>query len=261
MILTSLRRRGLTLIELTVVLLVLAAVAGIIVPRLTGYFVRAHGASGATNIGETVKAIGLYEVNNGGNMPNNWDTFVINPTTTTIVGDMGLTGGDLAAINVPTAGEDALIAAGITNLLYVDNDGTNFNGPDATYTPYATPTPVAINNDATPTAMAGLTASGIQALGLQGVAGDYVVLGLGSQNTLIGNGIVDAPVHFPETSAVPQEIYSRFLAVFRLSDDGGTTYFERAKLATVAAVHNGEVAGLGDHTAEYFEGAEQASAN
>ena len=69
------RPRGLTLIELTIVLLVLAAVAGILVPRLTGYTGKSHGASGAANVAEISKAISLYEVNNGG-FPPQWENMV-----------------------------------------------------------------------------------------------------------------------------------------------------------------------------------------
>lgn len=79
-------RRGLTLIELTVVLLILAATAGILVPRLVGYTGRAHGATGADNMQEISKAIALYETNTG-EMPNGWDSLVVDAGTvaTTLV--------------------------------------------------------------------------------------------------------------------------------------------------------------------------------
>ena len=61
----SRRRRqqaGLTLIELVVVLLVLTALAGVLIPFATQITQRTHGSAGAANIEETTKSITRFEV-------------------------------------------------------------------------------------------------------------------------------------------------------------------------------------------------------
>src|SRR5687767_2231172 len=54
-------RRGLTLIELVVVMVILAAVAGIVLPLLPNMIARAHPTPCATNACEISKAIQTHE--------------------------------------------------------------------------------------------------------------------------------------------------------------------------------------------------------
>jgi prepilin-type N-terminal cleavage/methylation domain-containing protein len=65
-------RRGLTLIELVVVLTILIALAGLLVPMLPSMLTRAHTSSCSTNMGETTKAINLYQALYSG-YPSTWD--------------------------------------------------------------------------------------------------------------------------------------------------------------------------------------------
>src|SRR6266446_306962 len=69
----GLRRRGLTLIELIVVLMVLVALAGILVPMLPSMLTRAHVAAHVTNVVEIAKAITTYQALNSG-YPDQWDS-------------------------------------------------------------------------------------------------------------------------------------------------------------------------------------------
>lgn len=65
-------RRGLTLIELIVVLIILIAVAGLLVPMLPSMLTRAHTSTCSTNMGETTKAIAEYQALYS-QQPNNFD--------------------------------------------------------------------------------------------------------------------------------------------------------------------------------------------
>lgn len=237
--------RGLTLIELTVVLLILAATAGVLVPRLVGYSTRAHGATGSSNMGEVAKAISLFETDRGV-YPDGWDSL----TTATDALWAGTGGSTNLAATALVAGEnDALIEAGIVNLAEMDDASADF-----TFAPYAGTTET-LAPAGTPT-LVKLAGGGAAALGLPGVDADYVVLGLGAQSSLIGDKMLDAPVHFPEGGDAPATLYSRFCGVFRVADAG--TPLERATFATVATIHDGgTVIGLGEHLAEYFEAAAQ----
>ncbi len=69
------RRCGLTLMELVVVLLILAALAGILVPMLPNMLSRAHTATGATNTGELAKAVQLYQASYM-KYPDNFDSLL-----------------------------------------------------------------------------------------------------------------------------------------------------------------------------------------
>ncbi len=53
---------GFTLVELTVVLLILVALAGILIPKVTGYVERSHASSSSSNLGEINKFVQLHEV-------------------------------------------------------------------------------------------------------------------------------------------------------------------------------------------------------
>jgi type II secretory pathway pseudopilin PulG len=59
------RRRGLTLMELVVVMFILIAVASIMVPIFPSMIERAHRSTGATNTSELTKAVQLYQAING----------------------------------------------------------------------------------------------------------------------------------------------------------------------------------------------------
>jgi len=54
----------------------------------------------------------------------------------------------------------------------------------------------------------------------KGTAGEvYAVFGVGQATPMVGNMMQDAPVHFgDEPGTKPNEVYSRFAAVFRVGD-------------------------------------------
>lgn len=56
------KRPGLTLMELVVVMLILVALAGIVVPMMPSMLTRAHTSTCATNMGELCRKIGEYQV-------------------------------------------------------------------------------------------------------------------------------------------------------------------------------------------------------
>ena len=65
-------RHGLTLIELVVVLTILIALAGLLVPMLPSMLTRAHTSTCSTNMGECIRAITDYQALYS-TYPNNWD--------------------------------------------------------------------------------------------------------------------------------------------------------------------------------------------
>ena len=87
-------------------------------------------------------------------------------------------------------------------------------------------------------------------------AGDYIVLGVGNNNTGVGKSMVTAPFHFLADGGSNEGIYNRYLAVFRIPEEEGAAIL--SNVVTVD-VHDGdaEVAGLGGHITEYYHTREQ----
>jgi len=65
-------RKGLTLMELVVVMFILMALAAIMVPLFPSLIERAHRSSQATNASEITKAVQLFQSING-NYPDGYD--------------------------------------------------------------------------------------------------------------------------------------------------------------------------------------------
>ena len=249
-------RSALTLIELVVVLLVLVALAGILVPQFQNFSVRAHGASGADNAVEISKAITLFEATKL-RQPNNYNSLT-GDGTTAIATSLG-TPTDFAIQDAGTSGGNAAFAnrasnlanAGITALTNIDNTAENATFGSETGTQATAGAAVNI---------AFLTATGIANLGLASdpdgdgdATNDYVALGLGETSEMIGTTMVDAPIHFPEgTDGLPSLTYARWVAIYRVSGDTDA----KAVLVSVAGIDDGELVGANGHLEEYFESTE-----
>ena len=250
-------RRGLTLIELVVVMVVLIALAGILIPKLTGMVTRAHTSSSATNIGEIAKAIQFYETVNAG-YPDRLDSLVTNLTTGDQFTAMAPGTDDLVAGGVTLTADtvETLEHAGIRTVTMMSDTGAS-SGNFAwspTFYPYADPTPLTTPATAT-------LATGNILVGLQGAAASrefatpatatYVMFGVGKYSRL-SSVMMDAPVHFPEgPDQTPEKSYSRYLAVFQLTDAAGDA-LEKAVFVGVVALHDDHVSGLGAHMNEYW---------
>ena len=114
-------------------------------------------------------------------------------------------------------------SAGITSVgLHTTGDGS-----------YVLATPTALTNTAV---LRGPTAATQVALGLEkvGVAGKYIVLGVGSITDMKGRTIIEPPAAFPSDGSInPVLKYRRFMAIFQIND--GTNPLTRAKLVGVLA--------------------------
>jgi type II secretory pathway pseudopilin PulG len=72
--------RGLTLVELVVVMAILIAVAGILIPVLPGLIGRAETSARATNDSEIYKWVQTYEASTS-QFPFDWDSLVDSSTS------------------------------------------------------------------------------------------------------------------------------------------------------------------------------------
>jgi prepilin-type N-terminal cleavage/methylation domain-containing protein len=252
-------RRGLTLMELVVVMVILAAVAGIVLPLLPSMISRAHTSTGATNISELAKAVQTHQATYY-SYPDNLDSLVTGTgaVATYLPGNAST---DFAILNATAGHVDSLQEAGITRLAQmVESAGGDWNptfypyGSNSTQSPAAAPISTTI---AAGTPMMSLTTTAKQRLGLATDANTtYVLFGIGGYTTMQGKTLQEAPVHFADKqSESPNRMYGRFGMVFQVTS--GTNSLPEAKLAQIVAFHDEGLVNLGDHLNEYHQATAQ----
>ena len=69
------KKQGFTLVELLLVVTIIAIIASIVVPRISGSATSANNAKCDANWANLVRALELYATNNGGVYPTNQTTF------------------------------------------------------------------------------------------------------------------------------------------------------------------------------------------
>jgi len=230
------RQAGMTLIELTVVLLVLIGLAGLMIPYVGSFVSKTHDSTGSQNVARVNEAIVRYQTT-AGVYPRNMDSLINvtgNPYT-------ALMNASLVTANTLTAGVAAddieissLRASGITSVMNMLDAPVN-----ATFGAANAQIPVSAVAAATTTL--GLVSDTTTKMGmdtsdavaqtstqehLQTAFGrkfdttcyNYYVFGVGSDATMIGKTMTDAPVHFSgnQESMGPTDKYNRFIAVFQV---------------------------------------------
>ncbi len=253
---SSLKRPGLTLMELVVVMFILIALAAILVPLFPSMIERAHRSTGATNTSELTKAVQLYQAVNG-SYPDGYDlmtdgTTMVNympsqpvaspmilagdspSTVTNYLGFQYPVGGYVSAAPLTQNQLTALNGAGITTGYALLKDATTATttysgglGWTPTFNPYPGDsvtlgkTPLAVG-----TAVIAVNGSGVLASGLgnpaiiTGSPTQFVLLGVGRRCTMVGNALASAPSNFPNDAVHenPAQVYMRLGLVFQLED-------------------------------------------
>jgi len=242
-----------TLIELTVVLLVLIGLAGLMIPYVSGFIGKTHDSTGSSNLASLNGAIQRYQgqymslpddlqslVETGGTdiyseLMNT--SFLTGTTYTNTAATMAVDGNYQLA---------SLIAAGISSVY--DMKVATGNGSktfDAGNVSVAIPNPMMNNTNAATFAVLGAGDAGSVEAHLADSFGnkvtaydstcyDYIVMGVGQESQMTGRTIQDAPVHFAQNGDMgPEFKYNRFVAVFEV---------DKAD-ATIAAAPGGSVDG------------------
>lgn len=247
-------RRGLTLMELVVVLSVLAAVAAILVPLLPNLLRRAHKATDATQTSELSKAVQTYQAAYM-SYPDNFDLL----TTGTggfaafLPEDDGNVFGGFVTSGTLTSDElGALNRVGIQFLqpLATTTTGSGFHPTMNPYPPgstiltnqitvkSATNVNFAILNT---TAITAANPSFLQAARLSDTTARFVVFGVGPRSSMVGTIIQEAPTSVPQNkSFTPDTMYSRVGLVFKVSGVE-VQRSERARLVAAVALEDDEL--------------------
>jgi len=227
------RQAGMTLIELTVVLLVLIGLAGLMIPYVGGFISKTHDSTGSDSLASLNSAIQRYDVQFMG-QPSGYDSLMAtNLTGGTVYGKMmGGTGTNDYLKTVTVAGK-SLVDAGISSLMIMDDTTA-----DATFAATASSATVADGNDYLLAALntKGSMCSMVMPMDAMGCiqndadlsailgrsvntsANDYVVFGVGQDSEMVGKTVSEAPVHFAKTGAMSaNNKYNRILAVYQIA--------------------------------------------
>jgi len=230
------RQAGMTLIELTVVLLVLIGLAGLMIPYVSGFVAKTHDSTGTNNLANLNGTIQRFHTQFN-SMPDDLHSLVttgttaiypamMNPnmltaTTYTSDGTAGMVGTEVPLVSLVTAGMSSV---------YEMKDGTT-NGSktfDAGNASVAIPNgmmaaagtvDVAVLNAGDRFSVENHLAKafGRQVSDFDSACYDYVVMGVGQESQLTGNAIQEAPVHFAQNGDMgPENNYNRFVAVFQV---------------------------------------------
>lgn len=211
--------RGLSLLELLVVLTILIALGGIVVSTLPGMLRRTQVATAAANIPEIDSTIRRNAVLQQGNIGSRFDSLV-SGTSSLDGGIPSYIGGSDAfmASNLSTAEIDALTEIGVTELVPAaeSTDNATFSSHDQLPVPIGTDTRVC---SLTRAAANELLVDGWNFEPLDGAK--YVVFGLGEQCSIVGAGsqaaFSETPVHFSDArDQSPKEMYSRYLILVEI---------------------------------------------
>ena len=255
-------RPGLTLLELVVVLTILVAVAGLLVPLLPNFVHRANVASCTTNISELDKIIQTYQGTYGQN-PDRMDNLVIGGSLASyaLTGSTGQYGQASFVAGTLTAAElTSLNSSGINNVAnLVENAGGDWRptawpyNADASTT--ATITPLGTN-------VAVLTQTGANLMGVPFSSNyKYVIFGMNKPCTLFRNMAEEPPYHFADTPAEdPATYYMCFAAVFLVTHEVQDTQgnltsqtLSAAKYVGTVAFHDFGLATADSHTKEWWD--------
>ena len=259
------RRQGLTLMELVVVLVILVALAGVLVPLLPNILGRAHTSAGATNVAEINKHVQMYEQLYQ-SYPQNLDNLASSGALIDYLpNEGGPVGGQISTLTLNANTAAALKNAGLTSAanLYATKAALTAASGTPTFSPYDG-TFTDLTTGAVVAQLAATAVEGkdglIKVLPAQ-AGGTYVVFGLGKQSTMSGRVMTDAPTHFGESANTnAANVYGRFALVFRVATGdgaGGSVPLERAAFIGAVSLHPGGIAGVDGHLQEYYESVKQ----
>jgi len=269
------RQAGMTLIELTVVLLVLVGLAGLMMPYVGSFVGKTHDATGAQNANRSGEALVRYGTTHDG-YPNNLDSLlsgsVLGSSAALIdytIADLMMGGGSTAAVEydwtVLDLATDASVCGSIakaglgtvTDMLATAVNPTFENSAGSVDT-----APIAMNGTITCTGgvVEMAPAAVATAMGITVDANKtYVVFGIGQLNDAVGKTMQEAPVHFAKNADMnASKAYNRFVAIFA-ADNTATTAAGAGHATYVGtAMAMSEIVGAQKELANYYA---EAAAN
>jgi prepilin-type N-terminal cleavage/methylation domain-containing protein len=259
------KRQGLTLMEMVVVLSILAALAAIMIPLFPNILRRAHKATDATQTSEVAKAVQLYQALYFG-YPNDLDMLLTStgsdPDYLPGIGtSAGVFGGFTTTYALQQEDVDALGRVGITSLmpLIATNPAHPTMNPYPSAVPatdritLATGTTVRILNNTAIWGATGLNPSFLQAANSADPGATYMVVGVGPRNSMVSKVMQDAPQSVPQdNSFTPSTRYSRVGLIFKIRG-AEVTQTERARFIAAVALEDDELEQTDKDISGYYD--------
>jgi len=232
------RQAGMTLIELTVVLLVLIGLAGLMIPYVSGFVSKTHDSTGTFNSAALDANIQRYQVEKVG-FPSGLESLIEGSASDGAVYTKMMSPGFYTASTIGMPQVMSLSMVGIKNVYGMDGAADN-----ATFTSTGSNSAVTISAATKLATVAALTTGNPSPNNFpedltieQHLAAaferdvntfdstcyDYVVMGVGEKSDLIGSTMNTAPVHFASQGAMgAANKYNRFVAVFQVDKVNAT---------------------------------------
>jgi type II secretory pathway pseudopilin PulG len=253
------RQAGMTLIELTVVLLILIGLAGLLVPYVGSFTQTTHDSTNSNNVTQLNNAMGRY-VSEKNHLPPHVDTLINDIASTANATGSCATGQpntDIGEVYCGLANQDLFTPLPIDPAVdtiaveSIANSGIHMavaNNPDAPNKTFGTSTNMlglgkatdgmpfdaavtfaAVADAGFPTDMTtGVEKHLAAALGRDPMAYNdtcyaYIGVGIGDNNELIQSTMAAAPVFFPQDAEYgPAQRYGHFIAILQVDIDNTT---------------------------------------
>lgn len=202
--------RGLTLIELVVVLTILVALGGLLVPMVGNALTQSHLATCTANFAEVTKMLYRAQAVNG-TMGDGWtNPAAAAASDTTLAANIDFAGklGTLSDEEIAALGELGMVNFSSIDTSVDDYNVTFNNGVGAT----------AVLADDTDVVILGTDDT--EGLYLPNDNGEkYVFFALDKTWSLLGTLCPEPPVHFGDTEgALPHQVYSRWGGIFKVGE-------------------------------------------
>jgi type II secretory pathway pseudopilin PulG len=260
------RQAGMTLIELTVVLLILIGLAGLLVPYVGSFTQTTHDSTNSNNVAQLNSAMLRY-VSEKGHLPPHVDTLITDadgngtgscagaqtagsvycglantamftPVTYAAdsVGAVSLAkSGINMAVNNDATIENKTFGTSTNMLMLGGNEGGTFaEVSDADFTDIVMPMYTVTAQQQHVAA-----ALGRDPMAYNSTCYDYIGVGLGDNNELIQSTMAAAPIYFPkDAKAGPAQAYAHFIAILQVQNStaaGCPGVVEKAKFLGVVA--------------------------
>jgi prepilin-type N-terminal cleavage/methylation domain-containing protein len=213
---TVLARRGLTLLELIVVLAILVALSGMVIPLIQGLGYQTNASTNAAVVGDVNRSVGTFHTRFE-KYPDRWDSLRTTGTGGGLYSKLHPTLSPLlTATSITATQAESLNAMGVFQLYDHDENAESPSTSGTVGRSIASDLRVAKLNTAVVTSTLGGLLS-MQDLSEIGGAHDYVVVGLGSSTSIRGSVMAEVPMLH---SADPSRYYARVLCVFMVPMTG-----------------------------------------
>lgn len=246
--------KQLTLVELVVVLLVLIALAGVIIPRFSGMLTQAHVAATTTNVPAIESSVRARVLLKSGDIGNRFDSLIVDPSGTPAIATYMPGATFWEPLNLTADDLSALAKIGVTQVVTANAQASLTDG-DATFGSHDTAPITPIEVAAMRTA-GGEDVSMLTSFNMTPKAGArYIAFGIGTQCTLCGGSegaaFSEPPVHFGDTVQTRSNVaYTRYFLIVELSDAG--TANAEARLLGAAAPHENGLERNQAHLKEFY---------